>query len=353
MYVFSPAVSMNVAIFRKLFVVMFVSFAMLPVVQAKTIKIATISPDGLSWMKQLRLAAKDIEKQTEGRVKFKIYPGGVQGDDYTVLRKMRIGQLQGGGFAAGSLTRFYPDLQIYNLPLQFRSFEEVDFIRKRMDTRINAGLAKAGIISFGLTETGFAYLLSKDPVKSVDDLKSLKAWVPDGDPISAQLLQSFNISPIPLSITDVLAGLQTGLINAVAVPPIVALALQWHNHVDYMMNLPLIYIYSIMAVDEKTFSKISAADQKIVLTVMNALYEKIDAENRIDNQKGYDALVAQGIKVIEPDASDIPAWRALADQSVTDLVESGQITRESLELYEGLLMEFRAQNTSVVSSVGE
>jgi TRAP-type C4-dicarboxylate transport system substrate-binding protein len=353
MYVFSPAVSMNVAIFRKLFVAMFVSFAMLPVVQAKTIKIATISPDGLSWMKQLRLAAKDIEKQTEGRVKFKIYPGGVQGDDYTVLRKMRIGQLQGGGFAAGSLTRFYPDLQIYNLPLQFRSFEEVDFIRKRMDTRINAGLAKAGIISFGLTETGFAYLLSKDPVKSVDDLKSLKAWVPDGDPISAQLLQSFNISPIPLSITDVLAGLQTGLINAVAVPPIVALALQWHNHVDYMMNLPLIYIYSIMAVDEKTFSKISAADQKIVLTVMNALYEKIDAENRIDNQKGYDALVAQGIKVIEPDASDIPAWRILADQSVTDLVESGQITRESLELYEGLLMEFRAQNTSVVGSVGE
>ena len=128
MYVFFPAVSMNVAIFRKLFVAMFVSFAMLPVVQAKTIKIATISPDGLSWMKQLRLAAKDIEKQTEGRVKFKIYPGGVQGDDYTVLRKMRIGQLQGGGFAAGSLTRFYPDLQIYNLPLQFRSFEEVDFI---------------------------------------------------------------------------------------------------------------------------------------------------------------------------------------------------------------------------------
>ncbi|MGK0463596.1 MAG: TRAP-type C4-dicarboxylate transport system substrate-binding protein, partial [Candidatus Azotimanducaceae bacterium] len=87
---------------------------------AKTFKIATVSPDGLAWMKQLRAGAKDIEARTEGRVKFKIYPGGVQGDDFTVLRKMRIGQLHGGMVASSSLTRFYPDLQIYSMPLQFR-----------------------------------------------------------------------------------------------------------------------------------------------------------------------------------------------------------------------------------------
>ena len=286
-------------------------------------------------------------------MKFKIYPGGVQGDDYVVLRKMNIGQLQGGGFAAGSLTRFYPDLQVYNLPLQFQSFEEVDYVRKRMDQRINNGLEVGGLTSFCLTETGFAYLLSKEPVTTVEDIKKLKAWVPTGDFISADLIKSFGISPIPLSITDVLAGLQTGLINAVVVPPLVALALQWHNHVEYMMNMPLLYIYSIMAVDNKAFAKISVPDQQIVLQVMNELYINIDAENRIDNRKAYDALVDQGIIVMTPGPEDVPAWQDLAGKSITRLVESGKITSESLEIYNELLNEFRHQGSSQAGAPGE
>jgi TRAP-type C4-dicarboxylate transport system substrate-binding protein len=316
-------------------------------------KIATISPDGLSWMKQLRASVKEIETKTEGRVKFKIYPGGVQGDDYVVLRKMNIGQLQGGGFAAGSLTRFYPDLQVYNLPLQFQSFEEVDYVRKRMDQRINNGLEVGGLTSFGLTETGFAYLLSKEPVTTIADIKKLKAWVPTGDFISADLIKSFGISPIPLSITDVLAGLQTGLINAVVVPPLVALALQWHNHVDYMMSMPLLYIYSIIAVDNEAFAKISEPDQQIVLQIMNELSRNIDAENRIDNLKAYDVLIGQGITVTTPGPEDVPAWQDLAGKSITRLVESGKITAESLEIYNDLLNEFRHQVSSQASAPGE
>ncbi len=314
--------------------------AMSPV-QAKTYKIATISPDGLSWMQKLRAGVQEIEDRTDGRVKFKIYPGGVQGDDYTVLRKMRIGQLQGGGFAAGSLTRFYPDLQIYNLPLQFRSFAEVDYVRQRMDQRILDGLARGGMTGFYLTETGFAYLLSKEPVRSVEDLKKLKAWVPEGDPISAELIKSFDVSPIPLGITDVLAGLQTGLINAVAVPPIVALALQWHNHVEYMMDLPLVYIYSLMALDSKAFARMSGDDQIIVREVLNRVFREVDEDNRVDNQKAYDALVAQGIKVTTPGPEHLPAWQAVASQSIQRLLDSGQISEETLDLYNSFLAEFR------------
>lgn len=340
---------------RKICLALITFMALVPVSQAKTIemKIATISPDGLSWMKQLRVAVKEIENQTEGRVKFKIFPGGVQGDDYVVLRKMKIGQLQGGGFAAGSLTQFYPDLQVYNLPLQFRSFEEVDYVRERMDQRINKGLELGGLTSFGLTETGFAYLLSKEPVTTVEDLKKLKAWVPTGDFISADLIKSFGISPIPLSITDVLIGLQTGLINAVVVPPLVALALQWHNHVEYLMNMPLLYIYSIMAVDSKAFSKILEPDREIVLQVMNQLYGNIDAQNRIDNRKAYEALIAQGISVTTPGPEDIPAWRELAGKSIARLVESGRITPESLGIYNDLLNEFRRPASSQTGTSGK
>ena len=206
---------MKSKIVRLLFV-----FCFLPLfASGEVFKIATISPDGLGWMSKFRVGLERIEAETNKRVTFKIYPGGVQGDDATVLRKMRIRQLNGGVFAAGSLTRFFPDLQVYNLPLQFRSYEEVDFVRARMDSYISDGLRKAGIKTFAFTETGFAYLLANEPVSSLADLRRLKAWIPDNDPIAAELIKSFDVSPIPLNITDVLPALQTGMINAVVGPP--------------------------------------------------------------------------------------------------------------------------------------
>ena len=306
---------------------------------AATYKIATISPDGLSWMKKLRAGVKEIESATDGRVKFKIYPGGVQGDDQTVLRKMRIGQLHGGALAAGSLTRFFPDLQIYNLPLQFQSYEEVDYIRKEMDQMIADGLAEAGIVTFAFSETGFAYLLTQEPVRTVADLKGLKAWIPDNDPIAAELIKSFDVSPIPLGITDVLAGLQTGLIDAVMAPPAVALALQWHNHVSYMTDLPLVYIYSMLAMDSKAYQRISDDDKRVVRKVVDSMFLEMESENRVDNEKAYQALKSIGIKPIDPD--NIDEWRAVADASIEKLIGSGKIPPEAVRLYLANLQKYR------------
>ncbi len=311
---------------------------------AATYKIATISPDGLSWMQKLRAGVKDISVVTDGRVKFKIYPGGVQGDDVTVLRKMRIGQLHGGAVAAGSLTRFYPDLQIYNLPLQFQSYAEVDAIRKDMDQMIATGLEDAGMVTFAFTETGFAYLLTQTPVTTIDQLKNLKAWIPDNDPIAAELIKSFDVSPIPLNITDVLAGLQTGLINAVVVPPSVALALQWHNHVSYMTDLPLVYIYSMLAMDKKAFSRIDAGDQAVVRQVMNRVFREVERDTRIDNAKALEALGVIGIEKVTPE--NIDEWQRVADESVANLIQSGEISPESVQLYLDKLQAYRADAPS-------
>lgn len=306
---------------------------------AATYKIATISPDGLSWMQKLRNGVKQIDTLTDGRVKFKIYPGGVQGDDATVLRKMRIGQLHGGAVAAGSLTRFYPDLQIYNLPLQFKDYQEVDHIRDEMDQMIAGGLSDAGIVTFAFTETGFAYLMTQEPVSSLEDLQKLKPWIPDNDPIAAELVDSFGVSPIPLNITDVLAGLQTGLINAVVAPPSVVLALQWHNHVKYMTDLPLVYIYSMLAMDKKAFGRISNEDQKIVRAVMDRVFTEVEQETRVDNEKALAALTTIGIQSITVD--NPAAWQAAADASIENLIASGEISPESVKLYLANLEAYR------------
>ena len=315
-------------------------------VEAATYKIATISPDGLGWMKKLRAGAREIETRTDGRVKFKIYPGGVQGDDATVLRKMRIGQLHGGVVAAGSLTRFYPDLQVYNLPLQFRDTDEVEYVREEMDQMIVDGLGNAGIVSFHLTETGFAYLLSQEPVTEVGDLKDLKAWIPDGDPIAAELVKAFGVSPIPLNMTDVLAGLQTGLIDAVMAPPAVALALQWHNHVKYMTDLPLVYIYSMLAMNDKAYKKIKQDDRSVVQEVMDRVFREVELDTRVDNQKALQALTSIGIETVEVPAEARVEWQAMADQSIGKLIQSGEISPESVQIYLKTLKTYREGSAS-------
>ena len=316
-------------------------FCFLPLfASGEVFKIATISPDGLGWMSKFRVGLERIEAETNKRVTFKIYPGGVQGDDATVLRKMRIRQLNGGVFAAGSLTRFFPDLQVYNLPLQFRSYEEVDFVRARMDSYISDGLRKAGIKTFAFTETGFAYLLANEPVSSLADLRKLKAWIPDNDPIAAELIKSFDVSPIPLNITDVLPALQTGMINAVVGPPSVILALQWHNHLTHLMNLPLVYIYSMLAMDMKVYSKASSKDQETVVKILDEVFELVGRETRSDNERALQALKKIGITFIEP--TNKAEWQAAADLSVQKLMRSGEISGEVVNTYLELLKNFRS-----------
>ena len=327
---------MKSKIVRLLFV-----FCFLPLfASGEVFKIATISPDGLGWMSKFRVGLERIEAETNKRITFKIYPGGVQGDDATVLRKMRIRQLNGGVFAAGSLTRFFPDLQVYNLPLQFRSYEEVDFVRARMDSYISDGLRKAGIKTFAFTETGFAYLLANEPVSSLADLRRLKAWIPDNDPIAAELIKSFDVSPIPLNITDVLPALQTGMINAVVGPPSVILALQWHNHLTHLMNLPLVYIYSMLAMDMKVYSKASSTDQETVVKILDEVFELVGRETRSDNERALQTLKKIGITFLEP--TNKAEWQAAADLSVQELMRSGEISGQVVKTYLELLKNFRS-----------
>ena len=232
---------------RVWFVCLMVSGALMPLssAQAVTLKIATLSPEGTAWMKMLRRAAGNIEQRTEGAVKFKIYPGGVMGDDKAVLRKLRVGQLHGAALTSGGVMQPYPDIVLYNLPLTFRSAAEVDYVRERMDTKLMAGLAEQKFVGFGVAEVGFAYPMMQQAVTSVAEFQDLRVWAPDNDPGAMKAYSSFNVTPIPLPIADVLTGLQTGLINTIGSPPIGAIALQWHTQISHSLNLPLLYVYAV------------------------------------------------------------------------------------------------------------
>ena len=160
------------------------------------------------------------------------------GNDAQVLRKIRIGQLQGGAFTAGGLGERYGALNLYGIPLLFRSLDEIDAVRAALDPELAAGLEQAGFVTFGFIEGGFANLLSNEPISSVEDMRRKKVWVPEGDPISFMAMEALGLSPAVLPVTDVLTGLQTGLIDIAFASPVAALVLQWHTKVKYITELP-------------------------------------------------------------------------------------------------------------------
>ena len=308
---------------------------------ATTFKIATLSPDGSFWMNSMRGGADKIKEKTQGRVKFKFYPGGVMGDDNSVMRKIRIRQLQGGAVTAGTISSFYSDGQVYNLPMLFRNLEEVSYVRKRLDPVIIENIEKNGFVTFGLAEGGFAYIMSRKEVKSIADLKKYKTWVPASDLLVQEAVNSYDVKPVPLPMGDVLTGLQTGLIETVASPPIVTLALHWHTQIKYLTEMPLLYSYALLIIEQKSFKKLSKADQKIVRDIMGDVFHKIDTQNRIDNVNAFAALKNQNITFIKPDAQQLQDWNDSALKTHQHLIKTGYISKPIFEKTKSLINDFR------------
>ena len=314
--------------------------------QAARFKIATLSPEGSIWMEKMRDGAEELARRTDNRVRIKYYPGGVMGDDKAVLRKIRIGQLQGGAFVGGSLSEFYRDNQIYSLPLFFRSFKEVDYVREHLDKRIMDGFEKGGFVTFGFAEGGFAYVMSTVPIRTVEEMRGQKVWIPDNDSMILEAVKAFDITPIPLSIADVRAGLQTGLINTVTTPPIGALALQWHTQIKYLLDEPFLYIFGVLAVDRDAFLKISPGDQKIFREIMGDVFKALDRRNREDNIKALDTLRNQGIEFIKPSPEAMKIWRKDASEVPKRLVETDRLSQEMVDTMGNLLKEYRKKESN-------
>jgi len=296
-------------------------------------------------VKRIQQAGDTIAERTQGRVKLKIYPGGTMGDDQAVQRKIRVGQLHGAVAQGGAFARYYKDSQVYNLPMAFKSYEEVDYVRKHLDPVLRQGFKEAGWITFGFIDGGFAYLMSNEPVRTVEQVRKQKVWLPANDPFSATLADELDVSPIQLNIGNVLTSLQTGAINAFVSPPVAALTLQWHSRVTHLTDIPLMYTYGMLAIHEKYFSRLDEADRKVVRTVLEQTLDELDDKSRRDNLEAYAAVLNQNVQAVKPVDEERRKWKEYADRTTEILIEDGEVSRSLYERQRELLEEYRNQST--------
>ena len=305
---------------------------------AATLKIATVVPNGSSWMKEMKAAAKEVKQKTDGRVKIKYYPGGVMGSDKTVLRKMRSGQLHGGAISAGALAHIYNGVQLYSLPFTFKNIDEVRHIRTTFDPIISQGLADNGFQLLGLSEGGFAYLMSNKALTTAADIEGQKVWVPEGDLIGNEIFTVAGIKPIASPISNVYTGLQTGLLDTVTINPSGSIALQWHTKVSHLSDEPLLMIMGMLVVDQKAFKKIKADDQAIVKKAVAAAFKRLDDLNEAGNISARDALQKNGVIFDKPSGTE---WRQIAKQALENLKALKAYPADTYQQLQQALKDYR------------
>ncbi|MCX5880076.1 MAG: TRAP transporter substrate-binding protein DctP [Deltaproteobacteria bacterium] len=280
-----------------------------------TIKFATVAPEGSTWMNTMKELDKVIREKTQGQIAFRVYAGGVAGDELDALRKIRIGQLQSAAFSGVGFGQILPAVRVLDLPFLFMNYKEIDLVHKELEGFFAEQFRQKDFELLSWAEVGNVHLFSQEPIRKVGDLAKLKVWTWSGDPIAKETFSAMGTNPVPLAITDVTTALNTGMIDTVYAPPLGAIALQWNLSVKYMTSLPLAHSTGAILVSKNFSQKIPAEHFKIVKDEFHRSMERLTLELRKQTEESVALLEKGGIKILPaPQEADLKEFYKVHDR---------------------------------------
>ena len=310
--------------------------------EAYVLKFATLAPQGSTWMNIITDWANKVEKESQGRLKFKLYGGGVSGDEPDVLRKIRFGQLHGGAMTGHGIGYIYSPARVLEIPFLFRSYDEVDHVRAQLMPEIREGFHQNGFELLGWMEVGFIQLFSRVPIYSIDDMKKRRIWLWQGDPLGTAFFAASGLSPISLPITEVFTSLSTGLIDTTIAPPLGAIALQWFTKTPYMTNIPVMDGIGGLIVSRKFFDGLPKDLQQLLRRTGEEAGARLLVETRRDNEKSLAVLKQHGITFTSEWKDKDSYLFDLRDRAAAMLAKDGYIPAPLYEKARKSLNDYRA-----------
>lgn len=296
-----------------------------------TLKFATLIPTGTSWTKTFDKWVSDIEEESQGRLKFKMYAGGVMGDEPDVLRKIRKGQLHGGLFSGYGIGRIYSPARILELPFLFKNTDESDYVRTQLMPEIETGFRDSGFELLGWPEVGFIHFFSKNKIQSINDIKNSRIWLWQGDPLGEALFAAADIKPVPLSIIDVYPQLSAkhGSIDTVYMSTFGAIALQWYSKVNYATHISVTNAIGAIVVSTSFFNKLPEDLQHLLKNSATTASNTIREQTRKENIKSKQLLIDNGIEFLwDWDTANLDEFINIRDKAASHLIKTGYIPEE-------------------------
>lgn len=304
-------------------------------------KIGSLAPEGSIWVTQFRAFAKEVTEKTNGDVAFRIYGGGIMGNDQAMARKMRVRQLHGGGFTMSGIANIVPDFRVMAIPFLFDSYEEIDHVKEQMVPLFKEEFAKKGLHFLSFTEVGFVYAMSNKSIATFEEIQASKNWTPAGDELSTGFLKKAGISSTQLALPDVLSSLQTGLIDTVYNSLYGSIVLQWFTSLNYVNNMPSGYTYGAILLDGKSFKKMPKEYQDIVDTTGAKYFDPLIAETRKTNAESREVLVENGLIFQEPAAETVQKMTRYRAEFIEEAIQKGLFSQAAYDKMIKLLGEVR------------
>jgi len=305
------------------------------------VKLATVLPTGTSYHRILQSMAEEWRKAPGGGVQLVIYTGSQMGDEADIVRRMSVGQLHAGVMSVVGLSEIDKSVTaLQYMPMMFRSLEEVDYIRQKLQPDLEDHLLKKGFVVLFWGDAGWVRFFSKEPGLHPADFKKFKIFTWAGDSHQVDMMKALGYQPVPLVPADILPSLQTGLITAVPVLPFYALAGQIYGPARNMLDLNWAPLVGATVVTKKTWDTIPAATREVLLKSALTAGEQMRVKGRAESEQSVEAMKKRGLKV-QPVSPAVEAeWRQVAEQ-IYPKIRGAMVPADMFDEVQRLLREYR------------
>ena len=310
--------------------------------QTVLIKMGTVAPDGSPWHQILQHMGQQWQKVSGGKVTLRIYPGGVLGDEPDMITKMRIGQLQAVALSGSGLSRLEPAVACLQIPMMIESYEELDYVRDRVAPRLEKLLDEKGYVVLNWGDAGWVHFFTKTPARRLDDIRKMKLFTMAGDADALELYQSAGFRPVPLATTDMMPALQTGLIEAFDVPPLLAMLNQWFGLARHMLDIRWAPLVGATVVSKKAWERIPESMRPAMLEAARGAGLRLRTEIRKMGDDAVAEMRKRGLNVITVDGPTLAEWRREVEEACPKL-RGRLVPAELFDEVRRLRDEYRAQ----------
>lgn len=283
------------------------------------IKLGTIAPKNSVYHEVLLRMRQTWREISAGAVDLTIYPGGVAGDEVTMLRKMRAGQMQGALISGSGMSFLDEGISALQVPLMFDSLEEFDFVRSKLAPTLESRLHAKGFTVLGWGDAGWAYFFAVREFRTPSELREMKLYTSKGDDEMLRLYSEFGLNAVPLDLTELQANLETGLVEVFAVPPLVAAGYQWFASAPHMLNMRFLPIVGAVLIANETWEAIPEEQRLLMEEAAEAAAREVQEAVRGQEAAAIEEMAKYGLKVIEADADAIAEWKREVDQAYPGL----------------------------------
>ena len=278
------------------------------------IKVGTLAPEGTPWYDVIQEVGAKWKKASGGRITFTIFPSGQQGDEPDMIRKMRIGQLQMGAFTTVGLETITPEMSALWIPLLFKNYEELDYVRGKLDARLEKALGDKGFVVLNWGDAGWMKYFAKKPIPNLKALQDQKLFTWGGDANSTEMYKDAGFKVVPLAPTEILTSLQTGMIEAFPAPATAALANQWFGLAKNMLDIKFAPVVGGTIITKKAWDLIDPALRPTLMQLARETGAKFTPQIRKLETDAIDAMVKRGLKVYTPTPEAEKEWQQMADR---------------------------------------